>query len=111
MLPKDMQVEALAISLHDHYRGFHPSLPPWDALPEAKREINRAQVRDFPALTQRYGMHDMEALAAGAHEVWMRFCEKKDDLRIVPYDALSEDEKEKDRQVVQVLLVLFQSVS
>jgi len=94
-------------ALHEHYRALHPALPPWDSLPEAKRELNRAQAREFTRLKKRVGAHDTEALAAGAHDVWMRFCEDRDDPRMVPYACLPESEKQKDREIVGVLLRLM----
>ena len=54
-----------------------------------------------------HGINDTEALAAGAHEIWMRFCENKDDPRMVPYADLPESEKEKDRQIIGFLKELL----
>jgi hypothetical protein len=68
----DAQVEALAQLEHDRWwserrrlgwsagprdddRGLHPSLVPWDELPEAEREIDRVLVREIPDLLASVG--------------------------------------------------------
>jgi hypothetical protein len=100
-----MDIEAAAIALHHHYRALYPGLPGWSELPEAKKELNRAQVRTFSALREQFG-DDIEALAAGAHDVWMQHTANKTDPRMVPYEQLPEEEKQKDRDVVEFLMTV-----
>ena len=97
------QIEALAHALHDHYRDLYKTPEAWDDLPEVKRELNRAQVRAFPALVKRHHIDADEALAAGVHDVWMHFYENRADPRMRPYADLPESEKRKDREIVSWL--------
>jgi class 3 adenylate cyclase len=109
------------------------SLRPWEELTEDLREANRAQVADIPKklgllgleLAPSYGMHpseiamsdaQVEALAIREHERWMAerqsmgwtYAPKRDNARkhhplLVPWESLSELEKEKDRDTIRNL--------
>ena len=111
----EQKIENLAKFLHERYmqqaqtdHRTPSSLPyKWDNLPEAIKERNRAQVRAFPMLIEQYGTNDIETLARGVHECWMKDYADKSDPRMVDYDELSETEKGKDRVVVKNLLLLM----
>ena len=103
----DEWIEIRARALHDRYRALYPALPVWEVLPESKREVNRAQVREFDGLARRCGCDDLEALAAGAHNVWARFCEDRGDPRLVHYADLPESEKQKDREIIGFLREIY----
>jgi hypothetical protein len=90
---------------------------PWEELPEGLRQANRAQADNIPikqrALALSRSDDMIEALAIAEHRRWMaekivagwRHAAIRDDARrlhpsIRPYDELSEDEKQKDRNTV-----------
>jgi len=98
-------------------RGSTPALVSWDELPEGLRQANRAQADNIQIKRQTLAVFrsdDMiEALAVAEHRRWMaekivagwRHAASRDDSRrlhpsIVPYDELSESEKQKDRDTV-----------
>jgi hypothetical protein len=136
--------EILARAIHEEYvqqqeaegetAETNPSVVPWDALPEQKRESNRRQVdhigaklrdvgcgitllTDWDAASFQFTPEEVEQLARLEHERWC------DELRaegwthaegpkdaharthpsLVGWEALSESEKEKDRNTVQHL--------
>ena len=110
----EQQIENLAKALHERYiqaqkKRETPSILPdeWDRLPETIKELNRAQVREFPMLIEKYGTSNTEALARGVHECWMQNCNDKSDPRMVTYDELPEMEKEKDRTIVRSILQML----
>jgi hypothetical protein len=97
--------------------GSAPALVPWEELPEGLRQANRAQADNIPikqrALALSRSDDMIEALAIAEHRRWMaekivagwRHAAIRDDARrlhpsIRPYDELSEDEKQKDRNTV-----------
>lgn len=92
-------------------------LVPWEELPEGLRQANRAQADNIPIKQRAAAIScsgDMiESLAIAEHRRWMaekivagwRHAATRDDSRrlhpsIRPYDELSEDEKQKDRNTV-----------
>jgi len=107
------------------------SLRPWEELPEDLREANRSQVEDIPSklrwlgfeLAPAYGMRpleilisdaDLEEMARREHERWTAERQRagwsygapRDNARklhplLVPWDELSEPEKEKDRDTIR----------
>lgn len=113
--------------------GDNPVLVPWEALPEEYREANRRQADHITKTLHRIGCdisllgdwdeepfsfapEELEILAAGEHERWSReklasawtFGAVRDEgsrrhPSLVPWDQLSEAEKEKDRNAVRVL--------
>lgn len=101
--------------------GETPALVEWDRLPEALRQANRNQVDHLPikhmALALSTSPEALEALAEAEHRRWMadritagwRRGEPRDDARklhpsLRPYEDLSEEEKDKDRQTVETAL-------
>jgi hypothetical protein len=116
-----------------------PALVPWEQLPEDLRQANRAQVADIPeklgllgyelttgagepANSLRFTRDEMEQLAQREHDRWMkeresagwRYAPVRDNARkfhpsLVPWEALPESEKEKDRAVVRSLPTLIET--
>jgi hypothetical protein len=104
-----------------------PAMQPWERLQENLKESNRQQADQIPAKLQALGysfrpvngrhpkMHEfspdeVEKLAIMEHERWLqeklatgwRYGPERDDARklspsLVPYEQLSEAEKDKDR--------------
>lgn len=129
----DHRGEGLAMALHAAYLARGAERPPgsaavaaaWDELRENHRAANRASAAHAPILAAAEPGFDpaapdreaLERLARIEHRRWIaeriaqgwRRSEHRDDARflhpsLVPYDALSEEEREKDRaQVVTVL--------
>jgi len=129
-------LEAEARALHETYckeliaRGdtvaTNPSLVSWDDLPEYLRDSNRCAALHNEikraAVAQCHGEsinNLLERLARAEHRRWMaerimngwRYGESKDDFRrlhpmIVPYDNLTDEQKEKDHQIVREVLAL-----
>jgi hypothetical protein len=112
------------------------ALEAWDGLPENLRDANRASAEHAPILFASAGLRivragpgveavalssaELEFLARVEHRRWTadridrgwRYGKIRDDSRmlhpaLVPYEALSEDEKEKDRNAVRVLLSIL----
>lgn len=109
------------------------SLCPWEELPEDLKESNRAQVADIPhklrllgyELARNHGIRPAEMtmtnaqaedLAIREHERWMSdrrrhgwtYAPKRDNSRkhhdlLIPWDQLSEREKERDRDIIRNL--------
>jgi tetratricopeptide (TPR) repeat protein len=109
------------------------ALRPWEELPDDLRQANRAQVADIPnklrdlgyEISPGYGMHPsemvipdalVEELSVREHARWMRdrqrqgwtYAPVRDNTRqhhplLVPWEQLSEPEKEKDRDTVRNL--------
>jgi len=109
------------------------ALRPWEELSEDMRQANRAQVADIPnklrdlgyEISPGYGLHPSEMLIPDAlveelsireHARWMRdrqrqgwtYAPVRDNTRqhhplLVPWEQLSEPEKEKDRDTVRNL--------
>ena len=114
------------------------AIRPWDELPEDLKEANRAQVSDIPnklrmlgyELAPGHGMlpseikmsdQQIESLSILEHDRWMKnrvdqgwtYGSKRDNLRklhplIIPWEHLTEPEKEKDRDTVRNLPMLIQ---
>lgn len=109
------------------------SMRPWKELPEDLRQANRAQVADIPnklhdlgyKISSGYGVKaseilipdaTVEELATREHNRWMRerqergwtYAPERDKSRkhhplLVPWEKLSEPEKEKDRDTIRNL--------
>ena len=114
----------------------HPHLRPWEELSEDARDSNRAQVADIPQKLRHLGfklssLHgldpksvsipatQLEALAIREHDRWARERQRegwtygpvRDNARkhhplLVPWEALNETEREKDREAVRNALRL-----
>ena len=97
--------------------GSAPAIVPWEELPEGLRQANRAQADHIPIKRRTLTISDsaatIEALTVAEHRRWMaekivanwRHAPQRDDARrlhpsILPYDELSEAEKQKDRNTV-----------
>jgi class 3 adenylate cyclase len=110
--------------------GSAPALRPWEELAEDYKDANRAQVTDIPNKLYSLGYElapstgvsadeisptpeEMEILARREHDRWMAervrqgwtYAPVRDNARrhhpcIVPWEALSEAEKQKDRDTV-----------
>lgn len=132
----------LARTIHESYlmaRGRHgdgpatnPNLVPWEELPEATRQANRAQVDGFVSrlhdvgcvLSPRLGPGDeyaltepdIDHLARQEHERWMaqrksegwRYGARRDDVRklhpvLVAWNELSEEMRERNRDIIREL--------
>ena len=112
------------------------ALEAWDGLPENLRDANRASAEHAPILFAAAGLRiasagpgvepvalssaEIEFLARVEHRRWVadridrgwRYNKIRDDRlllhpALVPYEALSDDEKEKDRSAVRVLLSIL----
>lgn len=121
------RLDRVARGIHEAYladqlragrsQGSTPALVPWEELPEGLRQANRAQADNIPikqrALAISCSGDMIESLAIAEHRRWMaekivagwRHAATRDDSRrlhpsIRPYDELSEDEKQKDRNTV-----------
>ncbi len=107
------------------------TIQPWETLPEDLRDANRAQVADIPnklqflgyELAPGHGLHpsaivisdaQLEHLSFREHGRWMKdrlrrgwtYGPQKDAARkehpmLIPWEKLSEEEKEKDRDTVR----------
>jgi len=101
--------------------GSAASLVSWEELSEGLRQANRAQADHLliKRRTLEVSRSDeaIEALTVAEHRRWMaeklvagwRYAAARDDIRrlhpsIRPYDELSEDEKQKDRNTVLAAL-------
>jgi hypothetical protein len=114
----------------DDKKKEHSSLKPYAELPENEKEQNRNFVRDIPnklahtgftilpasngkASDKLYG-EQLEIMARLEHERWMKqkrdasweYAEKTDKKRklhkdLVPWERLTEEEREKDRVLVE----------
>ena len=97
------------------------ALVAWEDLPESLRQANRAQADHIPvkqrALAISRSEQMIESLAEAEHRRWMaekivagwRYSEQRDNARklhpcLKPYLQLSESEKQKDRDTVQIVL-------
>ena len=114
------------------------AIRPWEELPEDLKDANHAQVADIPNKLRRLGYElapshgqpastikvtdaQLELLAIREHDRWMNdrlrhgwtFALERDNLRkhhplLVPWDELSEVEKDKDRDTIRNLPRLIQ---
>lgn len=114
----------------------NPVLVPWSKLPDDLKEANRAQAADIPnklrllgfELAPLHGLNpeeiklpdaDLDASARREHDRWAderrrqgwTFGPLRDDARkfhplLIPWDELSKNDKEKDRDTVRNALVL-----
>jgi hypothetical protein len=116
--------------------GTSIALEAWNGLPENLREANRASAEHAPILFAAAGLGiagagpgiepavlssaELEFLAKVEHRRWIadridrgwRYGKIRDDRlmlhpALVPYETLSEDEKERDRNAVRVLLSIL----
>jgi class 3 adenylate cyclase/tetratricopeptide (TPR) repeat protein len=109
------------------------AMRPWEELPEDLKDANRAQVADIPnklrligyELASSHGLHpakidlsdaQIEELAIREHYRWMNdrvrhgwtYGPRRDDARkyhplLIPWEELSEPEREKDRDTIRHL--------
>jgi class 3 adenylate cyclase len=116
----------------------NPALRPWEELTEDLRDANRAQVADIPNKLRKLGYElapnqglpaseikmtdaQVEEMAVREHDRWMNdrkrhgwtFASKRDDARkhhplLVLWEALNEEERQKDRDTVRNLPFLIQ---
>jgi len=132
----DRKGDAPALALHMRYLEGSKILPPgspaalemWDDLPENLRDANRASTDHAPILfasadvdfSQSIPPEILDRLSRIEHRRWLsdrilrgwRFGAARDNDRllhpnIVPYDALSKADQDKDTQAVQLLIELF----
>ena len=114
----------------------NPSISPWEKLPEALRQSNIAQAADIGDKMEAIGAiivpesvgapefhftnDEVERLAQQEHERWMRdrlsqgwtYGQPRDDERKIrpdlqPWDALSEADRDKDRNAIRILPVIL----
>ncbi len=114
----------------DENRRTHAALVPYAKLPEELKEQNRLNVRDIPAKLEAAGYfmtparstelplsfpdEALERLAEAEHERWMRsmsddgwsYASETDHTKrrhksLIPWDEESEEDKEKDRDLVR----------
>ncbi len=117
--------------------GSSPAMRPWSELPEDLRRSNRAVARDFPAKLSRIGCtvaprsarmgritltpDEIEVLAKHEHKRWMaerhhqrwRKGKQRDDRRkihddLVPWEELSEESRNNDRDAARNVETIFQ---
>ena len=122
--------------VNDKSNKTHTSLLPYSELPEHEKEQNRENVRDIPEklIFAGYIMHparsneppfefpgnDLEKLSEREHERWMnykistgwQYAPKTDKSKklhqlMIPWEKLSEEEKEKDRILVRGIPVIL----
>jgi class 3 adenylate cyclase len=114
------------------------ALRPWDDLPDDLKEANRAQVADIPMKLRRLGyelapsyglkpseipitLAQLEELSIREHDRWMddrirngwtygpaRDNHRKHHPSLIPWEQLSEPEKDKDRETVRNLPMLIE---
>jgi hypothetical protein len=117
--------------------GSQTALQIWENLPENLRNANRASVDHAPILLAAAGYKlvprftlrseipsavELETMAKVEHRRWMadriergwRYAPVRDDNQmlhpdLVPYDALTDDGKEKDRNAVKTLLSVLRN--
>jgi hypothetical protein len=122
-------IDALAQTIHENYRAtFAPDAAGWPELSDDLREANRAQARDIVAKLAVIGARvgrgkatrfaftaaELDGLARAEHERWMaqrieagwtygpvRDNDRKIHPMIVPWEQLSELERDKDRDAVR----------
>ena len=115
----------------------NPSMAPWDKLPETLRESNRHNadhvlvklaaagsdielLTDVSALDFSFGVPEVENMAIQEHGRWMeerllqgwtyaqeKSIEKKTSPYIVPWERLSEEIREYDRNVIRGLPIFL----
>jgi hypothetical protein len=132
-------IEKLAMAIHENYNVKHDSVN-WVDLPEESREWNRASARSFTEKVRDAGLYidhgelpfqtvdkfDEEttlSLAKKEHIRWMeeklsqgwtyapvRDNAKKHHPCIVSYEVLSEEEKQKDIDVIDNIIPLLKSI-
>ena len=132
------ELDKKAKTIHERYvsteiaRGITPQsnaiLVAWDDLPEAMRQSNRAQADHEPiklaTLKIAKDPATIEALAEAEHRRWMaervlsgwRYGSTRDNPRkrhpsLKPYAEISEDVKQKDRDVVNYILACYECQS
>jgi hypothetical protein len=104
--------------LHGNYAAKYPDMKPWEELSGflKRSNISAADFADVIRRRKEEGKTD-EELAELEHIRWCRFhwlnnwsyAEKRDNSRkkhnmLIPYSELSEEEKQKDRDNVVMLL-------
>jgi hypothetical protein len=116
----------------DESKKQHSSLLPFSKLPEDEKEQNRDTVRDIPSklaylgyglrpkqdneLSIEFSKVDIEKLAEKEHRRWVKqklaagwqYGSRTDKTRkihqdIVPWDKLTENDKEKDRVMIRAI--------
>jgi len=118
----------------------HPNVVEWDELSEEFRESNRAQARSieeklklvglafdagenpYPAV-ESFDAQTVGLLARSEHIRWMQeklengwvYAPKRDDVMkyhpcLVPFEHLSQEEKQKDVDVVENIIPLLKSI-
>jgi len=114
----------------------HSLLKPYAELPESEKESNRNNVRDIPnklasvgysmiqtrssETPSKFKNDEIEKLAKIEHKRWMQekldngwhYAKKTDKATklhksLIPWDELSEDEKEKDRVLVNGIPIIL----
>lgn len=125
------QLDKVARGIHEAYLaeqvgsgreiGSAPALVPWEDLPGGLRQANRSQADHIPIKLRTLELSSsdnaIEALAIAEHRRWMaekivagwRHAPNRDDARrlhpsIRPYDELTEEEKQKDRNTVRAVM-------
>ena len=125
-LARAIHADYLRESLQNGTESAHYQQPDWDNLPEDARDANRAQADHIPyklLLTGKWhtlgsaALHftreEVETLAEIEHRRWMAhrrlegwgYGATRDDSRkqhpsLIPWDALSDTEKQKDRDTI-----------
>jgi hypothetical protein len=97
------EIELAAKALHDYYVTEYHTLGEWDTLSDEIKQLNRAQIINFPKLRESCG-DDPKALACAIHEVWRSYTSNKSHKSNVAYDDLPEAEQQKDLKLVKYLL-------
>lgn len=107
-----------AKKVHEHYRKEYPEMEPWDTLEGFKRKSNLSVAMYFPVLRrlQEQGK-TLEELTELEHVRWCRFHYKHNwkygEVRnnnkrihpcLIPFEALSQEEKAKDEKNVRLAL-------
>jgi hypothetical protein len=129
------ETERLAQALHEVYRrqeaatggteATNPSMVPWDRLPEALRDSNRAQAQHLALRVRDVGCDigplvdpaaelftftsdEIERLARMEHERWTRHA-PRDHPANVPWRALGEPSRDIDRGFIRAMPALLAS--
>lgn len=139
MLSHNMYVETYLQANPEASMGSTDTLVPWSQLSSTYQESNVAQIRFHldrfkqssigirhsitPGYTFRFHEEDIEILAQAEHDRWMnerlkngwiyaklRDNQQKHHPALIPWEQLSEDEKQKDRDVILKTPILLKEV-
>lgn len=105
--------------VRDDKMKIHPDLIPYEQLPEEKKELDRIFVRNLSRILLNakfkivrgqidYNLtaEDLEKLAKEVHKLWLEKADRSHPY-YKPYEDLSEEVKELNRNIVRELLEIL----